>query len=63
MRPGLQKSSLYLNYNDIDLKLTSNEKILGVHIEENLTWNFHFQFISEKISMWLFYRKLNHFCR
>ena len=27
---GLQKSSLSLNYNDLDLKLTSNEKIFGV---------------------------------
>ena len=26
-RLGLQKSSLSLNYNDIDLNLTSNEKI------------------------------------
>ena len=42
-RLGLQKSSLSLNYNDLDLKLTSNKNVLGVHIEENLTWNVHFQ--------------------
>ena len=58
-RLGLQKSSLSLNYNDTDLQLTNNEKILGVHIEENLTWNVHFQFISKKISSFCgFYRKL-----
>ena len=34
----LQKGSLSLNYNDLDLKLTSNEKILGAHIEENSMW-------------------------
>ena len=54
-RSGLQKCSLSLNYNDLDLKLTSSEKIFGVHIEENQTWNIHFQFISTKISssLWL----------
>ena len=63
-RRGLQKSSLSLNYNDIDLKLTSNSKIYGVHIEENLTWDVHFHFISNKFRLLCgFYRKLNHFCR
>ena len=42
-RPYLQDNNLELNFNDVDLKLSSNEKILGVQIEENLLWNSHFQ--------------------
>ena len=54
-RSNLQDNNLELNFNDVDLKLSSNEKILGVQIEENLLWNSHFQYISKKIasSLWL----------
>ena len=54
-RSNLQGYNLELNFNDVDLKLSSNEKILGVQIEENLLWNSHFQYISKKIasSLWL----------
>lgn len=54
-RYNLQNNSLILNLNEVDLKLSSNEKILGVQIEENLVWNGHFQYISKKIasSLWL----------
>ena len=54
-RSNLQDNNLELNFNDVDLKLSSNEKILGVQIEENLLWNSHFQYISKKIAsnLWL----------
>ena len=45
---------LVLNLKDVDLKLSSNENILGVQIEENLLWNGHFQYISKKIGSSLF---------
>ena len=32
-----------LTYNALDLKLTHGEKVVGVHIDENLVWNSHFQ--------------------
>ena len=37
---NLQNDNVLLNSND--LKLSSNEKILGVQIEDNLIWNGHF---------------------
>ena len=51
----LQNESLLLNSNGVDLKQSSNETILEVQIEENLSWNGHFQYISKKIasSLWL----------
>ena len=54
-RYNLKNSDLSLNFKDADLKLTSNEKVLGVHIDDNLLWNGHFQYISEQISshLWL----------
>ena len=54
-RYNLKNGDLSLNFKDADLKLTSNEKVLGVHINENLLWNGHFQYISKKISshLWL----------
>ena len=39
---NLQDNNLELNFNDVDVKLSSNEKILGVQIEENILWNSHF---------------------
>ena len=55
-RYNLQNDNLLLNSSGVDLKLSCNEKILGVQIEENLIWNGHFQYISKKItsSVWLF---------
>ena len=54
-RYNLQNDNLLLNSSGVDLKLSSNEKILGVQIEENLIWNGQFQYISKKIasSLWL----------
>ena len=46
---------LCLHYNDIDICMTSCDKILGLHVDNNLTWNNHFNFLSKKISssIWL----------
>ena len=54
-RSNLQDNNLEFNFNDVDLKLSSNKKILGVQIEENLLWNSHFQYISKKLAscLWL----------
>ena len=54
-RQSLQHDNLILKMNEVDLKLSSNEKILGINIDENLVWNGHYQYISKKIasSLWL----------
>ena len=54
-RQSSQHDNLILKMNEVDLKLSSNEKILGINIDENLVWNGHYQYISKKIasSFWL----------
>ena len=46
-------TTLNLQYNDIDICMTSCDKILGVHVDHNLTWHNHFKFLSKKISSYL----------
>ena len=41
-------SNLTLIYNDFDLQLTSIENVLGVNIDDNLTWTGHFQNVAKK---------------
>ena len=36
---NLHECALSLKYNDIDIKMTTSDKILGVHVDENLSWN------------------------
>ena len=43
---------LSLKYSDIDIRMT-HDKILGVHLDDNLTWNNHFQNVSKTISSYL----------
>ena len=54
-RNSLIDSDLYSTFNDIDIKNSSNEKIIGVHVDQNFVWNNHFWHISKKISshLWL----------
>ena len=54
-RLHLQNSILHLTYNNDVLKNVKNDKVLGVHIDNNLTWTVHTEFIAEKISsnLWL----------
>lgn len=49
----LDTSILSLSYDDINLQLTTGDKILGVHIEENLGWNNHFQHVCKKVSSYI----------
>ena len=49
----MHKPGLSLRYSDIDIKMTPSEKILGVHVDDNLMWNNHFQHVSKKISSYL----------
>ena len=46
-------TTLSLQYNDIDICMTSCDKILGIHVDNNLTWQTHFSFLSKKISSYL----------
>ena len=51
----LQKSVLSLRYSDIDIKMSTCDKILlGVFVDKNLLWNDQFQHISKKLSSHLF---------
>ena len=54
-RNSLIDSDLKMTFKDIDLKISSNEKILGVHADQNFVWNNHFRHISKTISshLWL----------
>ena len=51
----LHDNILNLTFNNDTLKNVDNDKVLGVHIDNNLTWSIHIQFIVKKISsnMWL----------
>ena len=46
---------LSLNFNNVELQLSNNEKVLGVYIDENFIWNTHFTYVSKKVSsnLWL----------
>ena len=52
-RNYLHEGELSLKYNDIDIKMTTSDKILGVYVDENLTWNNHYQHVSKKVSSYL----------
>ena len=52
-RIRLDASLLTLSYNEIDLQLTTGDKILGVYIEENFQWNNHFQHVCKKVSSYI----------
>ena len=54
-RLHLHDNILNLTFNNDTLKNVDNDKVLGVHIDNNLTWSIHIQFIVKKISsnMWL----------
>ena len=43
------ESIFVLNYNDIDLQITTGDKILGVNIDQNLQWNDHFRMVRKKL--------------
>ena len=57
-RLHLHNSILNLTFNNDSLKNIDNDKVLGVYIDNNLTWSIHTQFIAKKISsnLWLLSR-------
>ena len=46
---------LNLNCNSDIIKNVNNDKVIGVLLNNNLTWSIHMQFIAKKISsnLWL----------
>ena len=44
-RTVLNDAVLNLQYNDIDISITTCDKILCIRVDNNLTWNTHFNFI------------------
>ena len=52
-RSQMSDNTLTLTYNNLDLKLTHGEKVLGVNIDENLVWNSHFQQVLKKVPSYL----------
>ena len=54
-RQRLNNASLKLDYMDESLQSVSSDKILGVCVDQNLTWSDHIKHISKKISsnIWL----------
>ena len=54
-RTVLGDTVLNLQYNDIYMKMTTSDKVLGIYVDNNLMWNNHFNFLSKKLStyMWL----------
>ena len=57
-RKCMKDNMLAIEYDNFDLLFTSCEKVLGVLIDDNLTWTNHFQHVSKKISsyLWLCFR-------
>ena len=45
-------SSPSLTINDVPIKQVSHTKSLGVHIDENLTWNVHIEKLCKKSRLW-----------
>ena len=44
----INENILSLSYNDVELQITTGDKILGLNIYENLIWNNHYQFVCKK---------------
>ena len=54
-RQRLHNDNLILNYNNETLSMITNDKILGVYVDNNLTWSEHIKHLSRKIAsgIWL----------
>ena len=59
----MKDNKLAIVYDNLDLQLTSCEKVLGVHIDDNLTGTNHFQHLSKKISsnLWFLFQIKSYF--
>ena len=47
-RKCMKDNKLAIVYDNFELQLTSCGKVLGVHIDDNLTWTNHFQHVSKR---------------
>ena len=45
-RGKLSDDNLDLLFKDVTLQMISYDKILGVYVDNNLTWSFHITFIT-----------------
>ncbi len=54
-RTKMGNIQLNVNYKNVSLKLTTGDKLLGVHIQDNLKWDTHINSIKRKIAsnIWL----------
>lgn len=52
-RSKLNDETLSLLYKDATLQMISFDKILGVYVDNNLSWSFHVNFLTKKISSYL----------
>ena len=61
-RQKLNTSHLDLQYMDETLKMISSDKILGIFVDDSLTWSHHVKHVCKKISsyIWLL-SKIKHF--
>ena len=50
-RKFLTENNLSLSYNDIELQIICCKKILGVHLDDNLEWNNHFQRLQKRFRL------------
>ena len=53
-RGKLSDDSLDLLFKDVTFQMISYDKILGVYVDNNLTWSFHINFITK--NLWLLSR-------
>ena len=52
-RKCMKDNKLAIVYDNFDLQLTSCEKVLGVHIDDNLIWTNYFPHVSKNIPSYL----------
>ncbi len=52
-RTSMLDKVLKLKYDDIDINMINGDKILGIHVDQNLQWNTHFNNICKKVSSYL----------
>ena len=52
-RSKLNDDTLSLLYKDATLQMISFDKVLGVYVDNNLSWSFHVNFLMKKISSYL----------
>ena len=54
-RQGVHNENLDLRFNNESLNMISNDKILGIYVDNNLNWSDHIKYLSRKTTsgIWL----------